>query len=135
MVTLQEWMQADDFTVFENIDNHKRITKFFLKQNLSNVEKTMIQQYASKGEGPTRENVHRIQDLIAATLENFEIVEIKKIKQTDEGVPIEDKAHGHLPSQDNKGKFCFKCGLQKENTQVVEKEGEFIRMCKECLGI
>lgn len=134
MVTQAEWLAANDYTVFENIDNHKRITKFFLKQNLANVEKHMIKQYAEKGEGPTRENVHRIQDLIAATLENFEIIDITK-KATERGVPIEDKAHGHLPSRDKKGEFCYKCGLQKENTQVVEKEGEFIRMCKECLGV
>lgn len=133
MVTLTEWNLATDFTVFENVDNHKRITKFFLKQNLANIEKQMIKQYANQGQGPTKENVHRIQDLIAATLENFEVVDLTK-KETERGVSIDDKAHGHLPSQDKKGEYCYKCGLQKEDTQVVAKDDGFIRMCKECLG-
>lgn len=134
MVTLKEWQAALDTTVFENINNHKRITKYFLKDNLARIEKQMIQQYADKGEGPTKENVHRIQDLIAATLENFEVVDFTK-KETERGVPIEDKPHGHLPSQDKKGEYCYKCGLQKEDTQVVAKGEGFIRICKECLGL
>ena len=135
MVTYQEWMQANEFTVFENIDNHKRITKFFLKQNLAQIEKYMMKQYAANGEGPTRENVHRIQELIASTLENFEIVDIKKVKQTDEGIPIAENAARHVKSTSNKGDYCYKCGLQKEDTQIVHKEDRVIIMCKECLGV
>ena len=134
MVSLKEWQAAHDTTVFENINNHKRITKYFLKENLKNIETQMIKQYAAKDEGPTTENVHRIQDLIAATLENFEVVDITK-KETERGVPIDDKAHGHIPSEDKKGEFCFKCGLQKEDTKVVAKGEGFIRVCKECLGL
>lgn len=134
MVTLAEWNAATDFTVFENIDNHKRITKYFLKDNLARIEKQMIKQYADKGEGPTKENVHRIQDLIAATLENFEVVDIR-VKETERGVPVDEKAAGHIPSEDKKGEFCYKCGLQKEDTKVVQKGESFIRMCKECLGV
>jgi len=135
LVTQQEWLNANEFTVFENIDNHRRITKFFLKQNLANVEKTMMQQYASKGEGPTKENVHRIQDLIAATLENFEIVDIKKQREIDRGVSIPKKEARHVESTSNRGDYCYKCGLQKEDTQIVHKGDRVIRMCKECLGI
>lgn len=135
MVTLTEWMQADNYTVFENKDNKKRIIKTLLKENLRQIEKHMIQQYAAKGEGPTTENVHRIQDLIASVLENFEIIDIRTTKETEDGVSIPEKPHGHLPSNDKKGEFCYKCGLQKLDTQIVEKEGSIIRMCKECLAI
>lgn len=135
MVTLQEWLKADNFTVFENKDNHKRITKFFLKENLRTIEQYMIKQYAAKGEGPTAENVHRIQDLIAATLENFEIIDIKTTKETEDGVEIADKPHNPIKSKSNMGGFCYKCGLQKEELEIVEKEGLAIKMCKECLGV
>ncbi len=134
MVTFIEWQLANDYTVFENKDNHKRIIKVLLKENLRAIETKMIQDYANKGELPTKENVARIQDLVASILENFEIVDTTK-KETERGVSIEDKAHGHLPSQDKKGEYCYKCGLQKEDTQVVAKGDGFIRMCKECLGI
>ena len=76
MVNLLEWKFAHDYTVFENKDNHKRIIKVFLKENISKIEKKMMDDYASKGELPTSENVHRIQDLVASILENFEIVDI-----------------------------------------------------------
>ena len=33
------------------------------------------------------------------------------------------------------GEFCYKCGLQKEDTQVVDRGDSIIRMCKECLGL
>ena len=135
MVTYQEWLNANEFTVFENIDNHKRITKYFLKDNLARIEKHMMQQYADKGEGPTTENVHRIQDLIAATLENFEIVDIKTVKQIYEGIPIAENAAIHVKSTSNKGDYCYKCGLQKQDTKIVHKGDRVIRMCKECLGI
>ena len=134
MVSLKEWLDAPDNTMFEEKNTKNRISKANLKTNLAQVEKKMMYDYAMNGELPTTENVHRIQDLIAATLENFEIVDITK-KETERGVSIEDKPHGHIPSKDKKGEFCYKCGLQKEDTQIVEKEGSVIRMCKECLGI
>lgn len=99
------------------------------------VQQIMINQYAQKGEGPTLENVTRIKDVIASTLENFEIVDIKNTREVDEGIPIDDKAHKPIKSKEGKGEFCYKCGLQKEDTQVVEKQGSVIRMCKECLVV
>lgn len=137
MVTLLEWQAATDPTVFENINNHKRITKFFLADNLRRIEQQMIKQYANKREGPTKENVHRIQDLIAATLENFEIVDmsVKTTKDIDNGIEMPVEEAKHKKAKDGKGEFCFKCGLQKIDTQIVEKKDEFIRVCKECLGV
>lgn len=134
MVTLLEWQLANDYTVFENKDNKKRIIKVLLKENLRAIETKMIQDYAKQGELPTKENVTRIQDLIASILENFEVVDITK-KETEKGVPVDEKAAGHIPSQNKKGEFCYKCGLQKEDTKVVAKGDGFIRMCKECLGV
>jgi len=134
MVTLLEWKLAPDSTVFEEKKTHNRINKVQLRSNLHQIEKKMMYDYAMKKELPNKENVQRIQDLIASILENFDVVDITK-KETEKGVPVPEKAHGHLPSKDKKGEYCYKCGLQKENTQVVADKDSLVRMCKECLGI
>lgn len=135
MVTKKEWLEADDYAVFENKNNHRRIIKTLLKENLRNVEKTMIEQYAVKGQGPTTENIHRIQDLIESTLENFEIVETKHIAKAIPTLAIEDKAHMHIQESDGKGEYCYNCGYKKQDTQIVQKEDKVIRICRECLGV
>jgi len=137
MVTLQEWQLADDNTVFEEKTSRRRIIKVLLKDNLHRVEKQMMQDYAMNGELPTKENVNRIQDLIASTLENFEIVDIslKTTKDIDEGVAMPVDEAKHKKAKDGLGEFCYKCGLQKQDTQIVEKQDEFIIVCKECLGV
>lgn len=137
MVTLTEWNNANDYTVFENKDNNRKIIKVLLRDNLRKIEQYMMQQYAMKGELPTVENVTRIRDVIASTLENFEIVDttIKKEKEIDQGIEMPITEAKHKKAKDGLGEFCYKCGLQKQDTQVVEKQGEFIRVCKECLVI
>lgn len=94
----------------------------------------MILQYSQKSELPTIENITRMKDLIASTLENFEIVEINTKKESEKGIPLDEIPHTQIPSRDHKGEFCYKCGLQKEYTQIINKGEKIIRMCKECLG-
>lgn len=134
MVNLQEWQAASDSIIFEEKNTKNRISKANLRTNLFQIERKMMYDYGMKGELPTKENVQRIKDLIESILENFEVVDFTK-KETEKGVPIPEKPHGHLPSSNNKGQYCYKCGLQKEDTQIIEKGDSIIRMCKECLGL
>lgn len=133
MVTLKEYQEAPDTAIFVHKDSKFGQAKTIMRFKLNQISFAFAKGITKAGGDPNaQENLRELQALLAETLEHFEIQELKIV---EEGTPahfIKPKKH---KSKDGKGKFCYKCGLQKLNTSIVEEGDKVLRVCQECLGI
>lgn len=133
MVTLKEYQDAPDTAIFVHKENKFPQAKTIMRFKLNQISFSFAKGIAEAGGDPNdQENLRELQALLAETLEHFEIQEVKIIEEGTSAHFIKPKKH---KSKDGKGKFCYRCGLQKENTSIVEEGDKVLRVCKECLGI
>lgn len=133
MVTMKEYKEAPENALFVHKENKFAQVKTIFRFKLNQIADSYIKGISKRGGNP-----HEIQyrndlkNILSETLEHFEIQLPKVI---EDGTP----AHFIKPikhrSRDGKGRFCYKCGFQKEDTKIIEEAGKVMRVCQECLGI
>lgn len=125
MVTLKEYQEASDDTLFVHKDNGFRQNKVIMRFKINQIADAYVKGVIAHKQDPREiQYAKELQEILKETLEHFDMI-IPKILEEPK----------RLKSRDGKGEFCHSCGLQKENTRLVEEGDMMKRKCMECLGI
>jgi len=132
MVTMKEYQEASDNTVFVHKESRVTQPKSILRFKMNQVGDAYCRgcKYQRVEDLP-HEHKLNLHGLLAEMLENFEISDMII---SDEAKLRENHSPKKIRSRDNVGKFCHKCGLQKENTAIVEEGTKVMTVCLECRG-